>query len=141
MKTDIFRLITSLVVLALFVTLIVTAFGFMRRVVTRTGHEPFSIEAVRTDSGDAMVTVKADRRLCEGEYIILFDVGGENRITVTDESGTEHGSWLTDYFSKAEPVRTYTVHGYPEGTDILRVSIVRKGCDRTYMTALGSERN
>ena len=141
MKTDIFRLITSLVVLALFVTLIVTAFGFMRRVVNRIGHEPFSIEAVRTDSGDATVTVKADRRLCEGEYIILFDVGGENRITVTDESGTEHGSWLADTFGKGNHRRTYTVHGYPEGTDILRVSIVRKGCGRTYMTALGSERN
>lgn len=139
MKTDIFRLITSLVVLALFVTLIVTAFGFMRRAVSGIGYEPFSIEAVPAESGDATVTVKADRRLSKGDYIILFAVDGDTGITVTDESGKEHGSWLTDYFSKAEPVRTYTVHGNPEGMDFLWISIIRRGCGSTYTRALIKE--
>ena len=89
MKTDIFRLITSLVVLSLFVTLIVTAFGFMRRAFSGIGYEPFSIEAVPAESGDATVTVKADRRLSKGDYIILFAVDGDTGITVTDESGKE----------------------------------------------------
>lgn len=140
MKTDIFRLVTSLVILALFVTVVVTAFGFMRRTVAGISRDPFSIEAVCAgESGEATVTVKAERRLSEGDYIILFAVYGQTSITVTDESGTEHGGWLTDHFSKAEPVHTYTVHGNPEGMDFLWVSLISRGSGSTYVTALRTE--
>ena len=140
MKTDIFRLVTSLVILALYVTFIVTAFGFMRRTVAGIGRDPFSIEAVCAgESGEATVTVKAERKLSGEDYIILFAADGQTRVTVTDESGTEHGGWLTDHFSKAEPVRTYTVHGNPEGMDFLWISIIRRGCGSTYTRALIKE--
>ena len=123
MRIDLFRLLTAFIITALLIFGGIFTIRRALRIITNLNKEPFTIDVVcAQESNDASIIVTGRKNMIEGDYVIQFEIAGQDEVTICHQSGSQHRNWLIESFGQKSLRHTYTLTDCPEGHNLLRLS-------------------